>query len=1114
MKLHDALRKAVREYGVRVIAEKRLLYILSDFRAFEEYPAMRQVLGSILEEEYGKELVRLFLDDDTDWCLSYSQNLRKSLSVKKHFREDLASYAVDSILFGLGLVNSVTEPSDHGFDPMDHSSTAGNGGASAGTQQPGAPQTGGAQAPGSVGQGSGAAPGGGAAPAGNTGAKGSPFRMKWLAAAVLLAGGFAFGWAVSNQSGQQNPSFSPQSAGSVSGNAARQGKAGIQSGDSARNNAEGGLHVTNSGSQLSDQSLYEPEKSYYIGFQTITVGPDEVQRLRKSAEQGNALAQNNLGVMYAEGKGVSRNDSEAVKWFRKSAEQGNSAGESNLGEMYRDGRGVIHNDEEAVSWFQRSAEQGDAAGEANLGAMYLKGLGVSQDYGEALKWLKKSADQGNAWGQRALGRMYAEGKGVPQDDVEALKWFRKAADWYRKSADEGNAGAQLALGEMYANGVGVSKDYAEAAKWFRKSAEQGNAVAQRSLGMMYVDGAGVPQDYAEAVKWFMKAAEQGSAVAQTCLGGMYANGRGVSRDYAEAIKWYRKAAEQGDDRGQLYLGQMYANGLGVTQDDAEAVKWFRKSAEQGNAEAQANLGGMYANGRGVSQDYAEAIKWYRKSAEQEDADGQYSLGVMYDGGLGTARNYAEAEKWFRKSAERGNAAAQLSLGGMYANGRGVGRDYAEAIKWYRKSAEQGNADAEFSIGILYENGLGVNRDNDEALKWYRKAAGHGNKEAKSAVERLEKLISARAKSNATLTVWVAGFWGHNGIAKVGERFTRDTGIKVTVAYPAEVEVKFQQLATIGHGPDIFLWVHDRFGEWAKAGLLAPLTPSAEEMSKFERSAWDAVTIGGKVYGYPMSLEAISLICNRKLVPTAPENWEDFIPLDRKLQKRGARAIYWDYTTPYYTYGLISANGGYAFKKGSDGFYNVRETGAANAGASEGVRFLVDLIRDGHMHKGSDYAVMESEFTSGRLGCILNGPWSWYDYDRSGIDYSVNRLPKLSGKRSRPFVGVHSFVINAASHNKDLAAYFLEDYLLTDEGLSDIHRDKAFVAPALKSFEAQAGRDPRAAVTMENALGGDPFPSVPEMARFWSSFQTALTNATSGRQTVEEALETARRRIEQ
>ena len=435
MRLHDALRKAVREYGVRVIAEKRLLYILSDFRAFEEYPAMRQVLGSIAEEEYGKELVRLFLDDETDWCLSYAQNLRKSLSEKKRFREDLATYAVDSILFGLGLVNSVTEPSEHGFDPIDHSGAAGNGGVGTGARQPGAPQTGGAQAPGTAGQGSGAAPGGGAAPAGNAGANGQSFRMKWLAAAVLLAGGFAFGWAVNNQSGQQNPSSSPQAAGSVSGRTAVQGKTGIQSGDAARHSAEAGQHGKNSSSQLSDKSLYEPEKAYYFDLQSIKDDPDEVALLRKSAEQGT----------------------EAVKWFRKSAEQGNSAGQSNLGEMYRDGRGVTHNDEEAVSWFQRSAEQGDAAGEANLGAMYLKGLGVSQDYGEALKWLKKSADQGNAWGQCALGRMYAEGKGVPQDDVEALKWFRKAADWYHQNAKQGNAGAQLALGEMYANGFGQNR---------------------------------------------------------------------------------------------------------------------------------------------------------------------------------------------------------------------------------------------------------------------------------------------------------------------------------------------------------------------------------------------------------------------------------------------------------------------------------------------------------------------------------------------------------------------------------------------------------------------------------------------------------------------------------
>ena len=51
-------------------------------------------------------------------------------------------------------------------------------------------------------------------------------------------------------------------------------------------------------------------------------------------------------------------------------------------------------------------------------------------------------------------------------------------------------------------------------------------------------------------------------------------------------------------------------------------------------------------------------------------------------------------------------------------------------------------------------------------------------------------------------------------------------------------------------------------------------------------------------------------------------------------------------------------------------------------------------------------------------------------------------------------------------------------------------------------------------TMMNAQNGEPMPSVPEMSRFWSSFETALKNVTSGRQGVDEALDTAAKRIVQ
>ena len=83
---------------------------------------------------------------------------------------------------------------------------------------------------------------------------------------------------------------------------------------------------------------------------------------RPLAEQGDADAQYNLGVMYENGRGVPQNDAEAVKWYRKAAEQGLASAQNNLGLMYANGRGVPQNDAEAVKWYRKAAEQGLAFG--------------------------------------------------------------------------------------------------------------------------------------------------------------------------------------------------------------------------------------------------------------------------------------------------------------------------------------------------------------------------------------------------------------------------------------------------------------------------------------------------------------------------------------------------------------------------------------------------------------------------------------------------------------------------------------------------------------------------------------------------------------------------------
>ena len=79
--------------------------------------------------------------------------------------------------------------------------------------------------------------------------------------------------------------------------------------------------------------------------------------LAQRANQGEAVAQNQLGRAYAEGRGGTQDDRLAVEWFLKAAEQGNAKAQYNLGVMYHDGRGVLRDDRQAVEWFQRAADQ-------------------------------------------------------------------------------------------------------------------------------------------------------------------------------------------------------------------------------------------------------------------------------------------------------------------------------------------------------------------------------------------------------------------------------------------------------------------------------------------------------------------------------------------------------------------------------------------------------------------------------------------------------------------------------------------------------------------------------------------------------------------------------------
>ena len=380
-----------------------------------------------------------------------------------------------------------------------------------------------------------------------------------------------------------------------------------------------------------------------------------------------------------------------------------------------------------------------------------------------------------------------------------------------------------------------------------------------------------------------------------------------------------------------------------------------------------------------------------------------------------------------------------------------------------------------------------------------------------ALGSLGSLSANAAIEEGQLTIWINGDKGYNGLAEVGKMFEADTGVKVTVAHPDALQDKFPQTAATGDGPDIVFWAHDRFGGYADAGLLVEVKPSKETKEGIVDFAWDAVKYKGKLIGYPVAVESLSLIYNKDLLPTPPKNWEDVEALHKQLQKDGKSAIMWNLKEPYFTWPLMAADGGYAFKSTANG-YDVKNAGINNTGVKGSMTFVKDLIDKKVISPDMDYSVSESEFTKGNVAMTINGPWSWGNIEKAGINYGVATMPKFNGQASKPFVGVLTAGISTASPNKDLAVEFIENYLLTNDGLRKVNDDKPLGAVALNSFQSELEADERIAATMDNAMKGEIMPNIPQMSAFWGGAKNAIVNIVDGRQTVDAALADAEKQM--
>ncbi len=335
------------------------------------------------------------------------------------------------------------------------------------------------------------------------------------------------------------------------------------------------------------------------------------------------------------------------------------------------------------------------------------------------------------------------------------------------------------------------------------------------------------------------------------------------------------------------------------------------------------------------------------------------------------------------------------------------------------------------------------------------------------------------------------------------------GIKVgLVHYDTEnLRSQFQTAALAGGGPDLVYGPSDQVGPFSVLEIIKPLDEflPGEDWSRFLPAAID--TLNGHKWALPDQVgNHLNLLYNTEMVSEPPETFDQWVDIAKKATRgEGKTEVYglaFEFNEPFWLVPFMTAYGGWVM----DANHRPTLDTPATVKALTFIRSLRD--RDRVVPRECDYQLMDTLFKNRQAAMIINGPWSFRDYQKAGVPFALARIPRATpgGPWAAPMVGSKGYSVSVnLDKGREGAIRDLLAYLTSTEVSARFGTELGILPSVEAAYEKpEIKNDPILQASLAEWKVGRQMPVVPEMRVIWDAMRPNMQSVMNGSKSPEQA----------